>query len=330
MAKAKAKRKTQATAKQKARATPKQKARAPTKARLVGKLPMPLGDTQGIAYMDRLVVFGGGSGEGFRDEIVAVDPSSGRSEVIGRMPYAARGHQVVAVRDAIYLLGGFDGQTRADVHRLDLRSGTAQRLEPMPSSNAWFAATGSDGKIFVVGGFAIPDGYLGRISVYDTASNRWSALPQGLERAPFGKGKVGGNALVEDAGRLISFGGADFFDPATKSANALPHVCSYAIEGATWTPLPSLPVAREGMAVARGGRYAYLVGGMPEEHGGASKLVERFDLSTSKLTTLATMHEGRLTPAAAVLGTRLVIAGGVTKGVGQMTDTIEILELSGG
>jgi hypothetical protein len=296
----------------------------------IGTLPFDLGDTQGLARGDRFLVFGGGSGHGFQDKILSIDPETGGCEEIGRLPYASRGHQVVQLADKIYLLGGFDGQTKSDLHRIDLDTGTAERLAPMPGTNSWFAAVSHNEAIHVVGGFAIPEGYLADIWVYNPTTDTWSVTEKALSASPFRQAQVGSNALLSHGERILSFGGADHFDVEKKKANAIAQVGALDTTSGTWTELEPLLLPREGIVADADERYGYLVGGMPEDSEMPSDLIERVDLTTGATGELARLSGPRLTPAVAIVGSRLLVAGGVTQPLFDMTDAIEYCDLSAG
>ncbi len=294
---------------------------------VVGKLPFAVGDCNGVVRGGRLLVFGGGEGESFHDEILAVDPSGAVAE-IGRMPYRSRGHQVVDLDGTIYVLGGFNGEATLDVlWELDLDAGTARRRAPMPSSNSWFGATAHHGGIAVIGGFTIPDGYLDGAYLYDPAADAWSRADAVVDATLFPKGRVGANALLSVGDRLMTVGGADSFDHEAGRSTALPLVAAFDPGTRDWAHLGDLDEAREGIAVARDGDRIYLVGGMDESSPTPSRRVERLDPATGRVEMVGELQLGRLTPVAGVVEGRLIVAGGVTKPLAEMTDSVEVLDL---
>lgn len=297
------------------------------KSQILGTLPFAVGDCNGLVREGRLLVFGGGEGDSFHEEILAIDPTSGKVEEVGRLPAASRGHQVVELDGRIYVLGGFNGATLDTVWEIDLAAGKAHRRAPLPTTIAWFGAAAHQGRIAVIGGFTIPDGYLDGYYSYDPASDSWEQTAGVVDSAIFPKACLGANALVSVGDVLVTVGGADSFDVKAGRSTALPQVTSFDPRGRTWSRLGDLEVAREGIAVARQGDTVYLVGGMDEHSPQPSRRVERLDLASGKVEAVAELQVGRLTPAAGIVGGRLVVAGGVTKPLAEMTDTIEIVDV---
>jgi hypothetical protein len=297
------------------------------KSQLIGQLPYAVGDMPALASGGAAYVFGGGSGQDLHDEILRVE-TDGRVEQAGRMPVALRGHQAVAVDDrSVYLLGGFADGTRADVVRLDPDGWRATPVAPMPHGSAWFAATAVGRAIYVVGGFSIPQGYWTDMAVYDVDADRWETVKEPFPTTLFPRGRLGSNAVVALEGRLLSFGGADQFDPERTRANALDVCAEYDLSQGRWRRAKGGIQAREGLVAARSGDAAYLVGGMPETSDEPSSLVERIDLGSGQVAPFGRLASGRVTPAVAAVGGRLLVIGGVTQPPFGMTADIESFDL---
>lgn len=294
--------------------------------RVIGHLPRPLGDMPGVVHGDALLVLGGASGMENRDEILAVS-ADGTVREVGRLPEPLRGHQAVRIGSAAIVIGGFTGETVATGFRLDLESFASRPIAPMPRGSAWFTAAESGGRIYVVGGFSIPEGYWPDIAVYDPQADRWEVVEDGFRDGPFPKAILGSNTVVAAGERILSFGGADTFDGGTMRANALDAAAAFDPATRSWTALPAGMEPREGLVGVTHGDKAYLVGGMRNAPEHSSPLVEEVDLATGSVTPFATLKEGRTAAACGVLGTTLVVAGGVTEGVANMTGTIEAISL---
>jgi hypothetical protein len=294
---------------------------------MLGKLPEPLGDMPGLAVNDQLIVFGGGSGDQVRDSILAIDGKSGVCRKIGQMPYPSRGHQAVYLHGHVYILGGFDQGTKDDLWRLDLESGKAEKLRSMPASNAWFAAVGFQDSIAVVGGYSIPGAYLDHIDFYDPGKDQWRVVPNAFDAAIFSKCKIGSNAVLVHDDSLFSFGGADYFNNERGRANGLNIAARYNVLQNNWESLPQAVHPREGLVAIQVGTRGYLIGGMAEDESDASVLIEQVILPVGYIQPIGQLTQGRLTPAAGIIGRRLVIAGGVIQPLFQMTDTIEYFDL---
>jgi hypothetical protein len=292
---------------------------------VVSRLPEPLGDLPGLAWQEAMVLFGGGSGEEVRDTVLVLDPEDGVCRRMGSLPYAARGHQVVEAGGAVYLLGGYDGRTRDDLWRLELGTGKAERLRPIPDPTAWFAATAHQGMIAVVGGFGIPGGYLNRISLYHPDTDSWASVEDAFPASLFPKSSVGANAVVGQGREIWSFGGADAFDVARSRSNALATAARWRSD-AGWERLPGVMEPREGLTVVSAGDAAFLVGGMPEA-AEPSRTIERVDLESGMIAAVGQLALGRVAPAVALLSGRIFVAGGVVEPLYGMTATVECFTL---
>ncbi len=294
----------------------------------IGSLPRPLGDMPGLEYKGKLLLFGGGSGEDVRDEILSIDPLTGACDEIGKMPYKSRGHQVVRMGNVIYLLGGFEAGTRNDCHALDIEHHKAERLAPLPFSNAWFSAVEHKGNIVVLGGFSIPSGYLPHAGVFDPTSGKWETVKDVFDDNIFPKPHMGSNVLASHGGHIYSFGGADTFDPAKGRANALDLAIRFFPDEKRWEKLAFSLSPREGIVAARHGEKLYLVGGMPEKGEKPFNDIEELNFSSMSLRLVGKLPYGCLTPAVACIKSRLIIAGGVTKPLFEMTDKIQCLNIN--
>lgn len=138
---------------------------------------------------------------------------------------------------------------------------------------------------------------------------------------------IGSNAVATAAGRVSSFGGADTFDAGTMRANALNLVAVFDTESARWKKLPAQIEPREGIVAVKADESVYLVGGIGAPPAMAHDRVDVFRLVTEIISTFCKLHAGRIAPGCGAVGGKLVIAGGVTEGVMNMTDPIEATEL---
>ncbi|ALK08139.1 Kelch repeat-containing protein [Blastochloris viridis] len=292
---------------------------------VIGRLPWVLGDMPAVGHDDALLIFGGASGAENRDEILHVD-GLGNVRPVGRLPSPCRGHQAVKIGNSVYLLGGFAEGTLREAYRIDLGTLESWPIAPMPRESAWFSATELDGRIFVVGGFSIPDGYWDEVATYDPAQDRWS-LGNGFPAHIFPKGALGSNAIAAVGGHILSFGGADTFDTDGMRANALAVCARFDPATAQWSRLPAAIEPRESLVVVAEDGRLFLIGGMLNPPAHASDLIEAVDTATMTVTPFARMQEGRAAAGCGIVGGRLLIAGGVTEGVFAMTDAIEAVAI---
>jgi hypothetical protein len=292
---------------------------------VIGRLPLPLGDMPGVVHDDALLVFGGASGMDNRAEILRVD-HAGKTTDVGRLPSPSRGHQAVKMDRHVYILGGFAEGTLTDAYRLDLTNFKAQSIAPMPRDNAWFTATPLGDKIYVMGGFSIPNGYWKEIAIYDVKADAWT-LQKSFPHHLFPKKSLGSNAALSLGGRILSTGGADTFDGETMRANALGACAMFDPSTGEWERLPFEIEPREGLVAVRHGERVFIVGGMLNPPAHASDLIDVVDSKGMSTAPFARLQQGRAAAACGVLNDRLIVAGGVTEGIAEMTDTIEAVSV---
>ena len=204
----------------------------------------------------------------------------------------ARSEMRVAVVDGIfYVPGGFGGLT--DFAAYDPANDSWTVLAPMPEPAHHMMAAGHDGKVFVFGG-ARSMAWQAEASIflYDPAAGAWTLAGSMPER------RVGGEA-VSLGGFIYLVGGTGGttallrYDPGTDSWNVLAgpsqpreHVAAVAFNGELWVI---------------GGRW----GGT-----GALATVEIFDPYSGTWRDGAEMNEARSGFGAAVVGDRIIVAGG--------------------
>ena len=170
------------------------------------------------------------------------------------------------------------------------------RKAPLPAAHSEFAVAALDGKIYVIGGYAIGDSGPGAVHVYDPASDRWAAgapLPQPAHHLM--AAALGGVLYVFGGQGLSFFGGAFLADV-------------WALDPATgrWTARAPMKRARSaGVAVALAGKV-YVAGGRPPH--GADFAV--YDPGADAWTVLPDMPSQRNHLAGAAIGGKIWIAGG--------------------
>jgi hypothetical protein len=171
---------------------------------------------------------------------------------------APKHHLSVAVwKDAIYVLGGFDGilgRTTpflpiAVSYVLDPGASAWRNLAPAPLPRGGATAQAIDGRIYLTGG-APNEGEptLGELDIYDVATDRWSkgsSLPTTREHV----------ASCAIGGTMIVVGGW--------SAGRKPHATAEQYDPRTdrWTQLPDMPTARGGLGAIAIGSTCHVVGG---------------------------------------------------------------------
>ena len=204
----------------------------------------------------------------------------------------ARSEMRVAVVDGIfYVPGGFGGLTSFEAYDPANDSWTA--LAPMPEPAHHMMVTGYDGRVYVFGGG--PDlswQATASILVYDPETDAWMAAGSMPERRMSGEAVLLGDFIYLVGGT----GGTTAllrFDPAEDS----------------WAVLPGPVQPREHVAAVAFNDELWVIGG---RWGGTGALatVEIFDPASGEWRDGPSMKEARSGFGAAVVGSRIVVAGG--------------------
>jgi len=195
--------------------------------RVAAPLPIALSNVAAVADGPRIVVAGGATSDGstaltISDRLWVYSSTSDVWREWGRLPRPLAGAALVLAGDALYLLGGWDGQSMHDeVWRLPAGAGADvspadwQLATRMQSGRAFAGAAVVADDLFVVGGY---DGSreLKSARVYNTRSGAWRDLPDLATPR-------GGVTLLYDGLAIFAVGGGwtgpvdtiERFDPAT-------------------------------------------------------------------------------------------------------------------
>lgn len=181
--------------------------------RRAAPLPSPRANLAATLGGDDLIVAGGSrldnsspSGMMLYDDLAHYDRATDQWVTGGKLPLPLAGAALVTQGEALYLLGGWDGQTVQDnLWRLPLDLVDSARAEDwevvthMPNPTAWFGAALVNDVIYVVGGY---DGRreLADFSTYTIARNEWQRL------ASLSTPR-GGVSLVYDGMTVLALGG---------------------------------------------------------------------------------------------------------------------------
>ncbi|MBX3000119.1 MAG: hypothetical protein KF893_16475 [Caldilineaceae bacterium] len=233
----------------------------------VAALPSPLANLAAAVWGDEIYVAGGAmptTGDAtarvlssdFWRYIILED----RWQLAGQLPVALAGASLIATEDALFLLGGWDGQNmHAEIWRLalseEMESVTAdnwQVVTEMAVPRAFGGAVLVNDAIYVAGGY---DGQreLAVTGRYLIGSGKWEVLP------PLSTPRGGVQLLYDDLAIFAVGGGwtqpvntIERFDPAT----------------GIWSHFPS-PIEQEwrnlGAAASKNG-YLYLIGGWSDSY----------------------------------------------------------------
>lgn len=211
----------------------------------------------GVAALDgRIYVAGGYRIEGMT-ELAAVwsyDPASDIWEQRANLPTARGALGLAAVGGKLYAIGGARGHLGGPV------TGAVEEYDP--ATNRWepraemltprehLAVVSADGLVFAVGGRANGDErdlFAAANEVYDPVANQWQARAA----LPVPRGGLSG---VFVAGNVVVLGGE-------RGSMAFADADAYDISTDRWTVLPSMALARHGLASAAVGHVIYAITG---------------------------------------------------------------------
>ncbi len=205
----------------------------------------------------------------------------------------------------IYAIGGnnncgesscnFGYVSTVEAYDVNADTWVARTSMPTPRADAG-AATGRDGRIYVVGGATGTNpGVLDTLEVYDPATNSWTTsdervrLPEGARRpAPMPTARFRVAAAADRDGRIYALGGVDSNGVVRNTVER------YDPNTNTWSTITPMSTPRDGMAATTGpdGRI-YAIGGS------TLPTVEAFDPSGQVWAPVAPMSTPRDLGAAA-------------------------------
>lgn len=194
-------------------------------------LPEPLANLAAAALQGEVYVAGGSTASAgaihVRDLFLRYQPPLNRWETVGALPNPLAGAQLISDDQALYLLGGWDGEeTRNEVWRYrpsaDGDRSSWELVTRMPVALAFFGATLVADEIYVVGGY---DGQRESNQAYafSLSSGVWRELPQLAEPRS-------GLSLVYDGLAIFALGGGwtrpldtlERFDPSVGAWSNFP------------------------------------------------------------------------------------------------------------
>jgi N-acetylneuraminic acid mutarotase len=161
---------------------------------MVGDIPMPLRAMTCTAVGKKLVVFGGGDGPQYYNDVYVLDTTNFRwtkPQIVGdRLPSKRRAHTACLHKNGIYVFGGGDGvRALNDVWRLDVSDmnkmswrliSSAERTAPgvkdyRPKARGYHTANMVGSKLIIFGG---SDGgeCFDDVWIYDVDSSYWKSV----------------------------------------------------------------------------------------------------------------------------------------------------------
>lgn len=202
--------------------------------------PLPIGlHHVGLAALDgKIYLAGGYSAEsGWNVDVVSAwvyDPEADTWESIVDMPTARAGHEMVALDDKIYVVGGL-GPEPTPLLVYDPQTDAWETLADMLQPSDHLATAVLDGKIYAIGG-RWSDGNMHTVQRYDPETGSWELL------AELPTARSGFTAGVVD-GKIHTVGGEALASTCTYSQHE-----AYDPETNTWERYTDLPTSRHGLA----------------------------------------------------------------------------------
>ncbi|XP_041972965.1 influenza virus NS1A-binding protein homolog B-like [Aricia agestis] len=248
----------------------------------------------------RLVVCGGYDRARVLRGAEAYDPKEDRWVPLPDMKRARARFPAARLGDALFVLGGSDGQAELDsVDVLVDGAWSARAALPLACSHAVAGADEERGVLYVAGGWAAGRS-LRQVHRYEPASNRWGDAPPLLT----GRSQCAGAVW---AGALWVLGGCDAWN-CLATTEFLP------LDGAaTWRAGPALPTARRSMGAAAWRGMLVAAGGSA----GSASLRDTALLSENAAGGAEgawrvgpPLRRARAAPALVALGDALYAAGG--------------------
>ena len=123
----------------------------------IGRLPVGLHDTAAVTLRGRVYLFGGGDGVRQHDEILCLDPRTGRVTLVGHLPESSSDQSAATIGGTAYVVGGYTGSRWLDSVVAWRPGGTAHVVAHLPSPLRYAATTSASGRLVVAGG-SRPDG----------------------------------------------------------------------------------------------------------------------------------------------------------------------------
>jgi len=239
-------------------------------------------------------------------------PGDDRYETLPDAPRGRYRHAAAVVGQKIYVVGGVDWQGNAvsQVDVLDTQAGTWSTFAfNMPTPTADPAAFAFGGKVYVVGGYVLPNYDASKVTyVLNPAGASGSAWYQGPQMIE-GRGDTFATIVAGKAYVLGGFTHVNQFKTPLASLEEL----DVSRTGATWVPKRDIPTARGDKAVAGLNDVLHVVGGETKNDAGHSvplRDVEVYDPSSNLWYTGGNIPSKRFRFTAAAHGNSIYIFGG--------------------
>ncbi|KAM7284264.1 hypothetical protein ISCGN_001361 [Ixodes scapularis] len=180
----------------------------------------------------------------------------------GRLPQPRQLHASVFLDGHLYILGGFDVRNTNDglrfatktCFRLELSTGTWERLADMRHARCNHAAIAMEGRIYVVAGQDEFDIFLSSVEWYEPGSDAWTELALPLPCRLSACGVASFRGLLHVAGGLVQAA-------RRQDLNVVSTLLCW--DGHRWTTAgPNLPLGRGSLGLVEHAGKLYAVGGL--------------------------------------------------------------------
>ncbi len=176
--------------------------------------------------------------------------------------------------------------------------------KPMPTPREWPFSGAIGKKIYVAGG-SNDTSILASTQIYDTATNAWSkGKPMLTPRC------AGASAVVNNV--LYTIGGDTGNNGSTSQSSVVEAYNPTTNEWSTKKPIP-IATGIDNLVAVADGDMIYVIGGYVRNEG-RLKTVYAYNTAENKWTKVASMKVGKSYPAAGLIGTTIVAAGGLEGG----------------
>ena len=237
------------------------------------------------------MVLGGYAGGGSLDSILLGPPD--RLRLVGHLPVPTHDAAAAVLGGSVYLFGGGQAVSEPTVVRVNAATGTAVHAPALDEPLSDLGAVAIGGHAYLVGGYTGSQFASAVLRYLPAGGTKTVArLPQGTRYA--GVTAIGSTIYV--AGGLTTNG---------------PTAAIYALRpGGATRRIGTLPAPEDHAALAALGGTLYLVGG---------RRVLRIDPSTGSVSSEARLPVALTDPTATTVGSRIVVAGGGTNAVYELT-----------
>ena len=201
--------------------------------------------------------------------------------------------------------------TDEDADGVRATTGRWVSLQPSPLSRSEVGAARVGSSIYVVGGFAAPEGATtDRVARYDIEAGTWRlAAPMPIA--------VNHPAVAASGGRLFVYGGYTDVGALSGETDALQ---SYNPATDSWALLAGSGVKLGAATLAPVGRRLYAIGGA--SGGAAQRLVQVYDIPKGAWSAGPPMRVAREHLASGAIGSRILVLGG--RDGGRNLDAVEV------